>query len=241
MNKCLCCQGREIPYTIVYKRIKNINLHLREDGSISVSAPHGTPVHSIEEMVLAFAEKRLAFIEARAAAWAKRDRPIASGDRILLFGKLYTIRLEVGRISRLLKTETELIVTLPPNSAHTEYERCVYDYVYRLAKATIYDILIKMYHRHFRSSFSIQTVEFLETNAYWGKCWHLRGTLEFNVRLIHASLSAIEAIVMHELVHFLHPNHSKAFYQTVESYMPDYRKRRNELKNLDVRCKPWHY
>ena len=41
----------------------------------------------------------------------------------------------------------------------------------------------------------------------------------------------LDYVVVHELAHILHKDHSKAFYRTVERFMPDYRRRRAMLKN----------
>ena len=41
---------------------------------------------------------------------------------------------------------------------------------------------------------------------------------------------AIDYVVVHELAHILHKNHSRDFYLTVERYMPDYRERKALLK-----------
>ena len=45
----------------------------------------------------------------------------------------------------------------------------------------------------------------------------------------------IEAVIVHELCHIVHPNHSPAFYNLVKTYIPDYEKIDQKLKKLSLR------
>ena len=57
-----------------------------------------------------------------------------------------------------------------------------------------------------------------------------KNSLCFSFRLMEYSLPAIEYVVVHELCHIRHKNHSAAFHALVESVLPDYRARRDLLK-----------
>ncbi|MDE6943319.1 MAG: M48 family metallopeptidase [Lachnospiraceae bacterium] len=63
----------------------------------------------------------------------------------------------------------------------------------------------------------------------WGSC-SARGTLSFNWRLMLAPPAILDYVVVHELCHLTHMNHSAAFWQAVESVYPDYRNARRWLK-----------
>ncbi|MEZ3507038.1 MAG: M48 family metallopeptidase [Lachnospiraceae bacterium] len=64
----------------------------------------------------------------------------------------------------------------------------------------------------------------------WGSC-SARGTLSFNWRLMLAPPSILDYVVIHELCHLTHMNHSAAFWQAVEKVCPDYRTARKWLKD----------
>ena len=55
----------------------------------------------------------------------------------------------------------------------------------------------------------------------WGRC-SSNGTITFNVRLIHYDKRFIDAVIVHELVHLNHMNHSKSFKQAVVEALPEY-------------------
>lgn len=63
----------------------------------------------------------------------------------------------------------------------------------------------------------------------WGSCSG-RGTLSFNWRLILAPPEILDYVVVHELCHLTHMNHSKEFWALVESVIPDYKIKRKWLK-----------
>ena len=65
----------------------------------------------------------------------------------------------------------------------------------------------------------------------FGSC-SSKGNISFSYRLMLYPEAAREYVVVHELSHLLEMNHSKRFYKIVETYLPDYKKRRKLLKNL---------
>lgn len=65
----------------------------------------------------------------------------------------------------------------------------------------------------------------------WGSCNSL-GEIRFSWHLMHAPLSCIDYVVIHELAHLQEMNHSRRFWQIVESYCPDYRQTRKMLATI---------
>ncbi len=63
----------------------------------------------------------------------------------------------------------------------------------------------------------------------WGSC-SSKGNLNFNCLLMLTPEDITDYVVVHELAHRLHMNHSKEFWSCVESILPDYKQRRKWLK-----------
>lgn len=63
----------------------------------------------------------------------------------------------------------------------------------------------------------------------WGSC-SSKKNINYNYRLIMAPINIIDYIVVHELCHLSHMNHSKDFWNMVEGIIGDYKERRNWLK-----------
>lgn len=63
----------------------------------------------------------------------------------------------------------------------------------------------------------------------WGSCSTSKN-ISINQKLICYSKNAIRYVILHELCHLKHMNHSKEFWNLVESYMPEYKQVKKELK-----------
>lgn len=64
----------------------------------------------------------------------------------------------------------------------------------------------------------------------WGVCNRKDNSVTLNLELIKKDKSCLNYVIVHELSHFVHFNHSKEFWCTVEKYCPDYKSVRKELK-----------
>ncbi|MGN0471888.1 MAG: M48 family metallopeptidase [Lachnospiraceae bacterium] len=74
-----------------------------------------------------------------------------------------------------------------------------------------------------------RTISIRDQKTRWGSCSG-RGTLSFNWRLMLVPPRVLDYVVVHELCHIKHMNHSPEFWKQVESVMPDYQERRRWLK-----------
>ena len=63
----------------------------------------------------------------------------------------------------------------------------------------------------------------------WGSCLVNKGIITLNRKLLMKHRECIEYVVVHELCHFIHPNHSKEFYKFMEQFMPDWKERKGRL------------
>mgnify|MGYP001256756014 FL=1 len=66
-------------------------------------------------------------------------------------------------------------------------------------------------------------IKIKDQKSRWGSCSN-KGTINLNWRIIMAPNQVSAYVIIHELTHLKHMDHSRSFWQTVESYLPDYRK-----------------
>jgi hypothetical protein len=64
----------------------------------------------------------------------------------------------------------------------------------------------------------------------WGSCSARTGSLNINWRLVMAPPEVLDYVVVHELSHIKHPNHSRSFWSLVAQFIPDYKTRRKWLR-----------
>ena len=77
-------------------------------------------------------------------------------------------------------------------------------------------------------TFNRGTIRFQKTR--WGSC-SAKGTISLNMKLLFLPPELVEYIMLHELCHTVHMNHSQYFWTLVERHMPDYRGRDRAVKN----------
>ena len=81
---------------------------------------------------------------------------------------------------------------------------------------------------YLKSNFSLNmpVIQIKKLKARWGVC--------FNLVLVHLEKELIDYVIVHELCHFIQPNHSKLFYQEVQKRLPDYKEREKKLKEIGI-------
>ncbi len=72
-------------------------------------------------------------------------------------------------------------------------------------------------------------ITFRKNRSRWGSC-SSTNSLSFNTQLAQTPHAFIEYVVVHELAHILHKNHSRDFWRLVERYLPDYKARQKCVK-----------
>lgn len=169
----------EITYTLERKSVKNINLRVKQDGSVRVSAGPRVNTSQIDD----FVKSKGQFI-VRAQ---KRFETAARAD----------------------EENYELIKDADPGIFNE-----ILDRLYPLIEP--YGIK--------KPAVRIRTMK-----SRWGSCLVNKGIITLNRKLLAKPVECIEYVVMHELCHFIHPNHSKQFYEFMGRLMPDWKERKGRL------------
>lgn len=70
--------------------------------------------------------------------------------------------------------------------------------------------------------------------SQWGNCHYRQGYITLNTALASCPEWLQDYVALHELVHFLHPDHGPGFYAVMDALMPDWKERRRTLKNYQL-------
>lgn len=109
---------------------------------------------------------------------------------------------------------------------------------YRNAARARFEERVSYYHQITGGRYTSITVRDQKTR--WGSC-SSRGTLSFNYRLIFAPPEILDYVVVHELCHLTHMNHSRDFWNMVGSVMPEYKIYRKWLREHGHELTLEHY
>ncbi len=150
-----------------------------------------------------------------------------NGEKLMYNGKLLDVVSRINNKNKIgveLKLDEELIeVTIPENINYEKKKECIDKALKGLLKhnTTVMiqerlPILSKKINVKY-NSFSVR-----DSLTRFGSCNTIRKTLSFNSRLIMLPEDKVDAIIVHELCHIIHPNHSQDFYNLVKRYQTDY-------------------
>ena len=136
--------GEEIVYTLQRKKVKNLNLRVRSDGSVVLSVPVRCPLKQADEFVAA----KGAFIR-RAKEQFRRTAPpgrgaYTSGGRVTLLGEALRLQMSQGSPSAERRGDT-LYLTLPDPKDSAAAERLMESYLDQLAKERFTQIMAEQY------------------------------------------------------------------------------------------------
>ena len=226
--------GREISYEWIRKKVKNINLRIRGDGTVTVSSPHAISQEQIE----AFMIEKSSFLVHAIDSVEKHLRSLpppptfAEGERIFLFGNPMTLRFSNLAGSKIMEEHDTLI--LSPEENEEKIKQKLRIYAEKKLSETVIALCEKIYPL-FPEIERFPEIRFRLMKATWGNCRPGKRILTFNTRLACYSLPCIEYIILHEFTHFLVPNHSAAFYALLSQKMPDWRERKALLNTTQIK------
>lgn len=120
----------------------------------------------------------------------------------------------------------ELILIVPEGCEHSWIKDLIVAFYKKLLKQLVLK-RIDFYQKHF--AYKVNQVSVRDQKTRWGSCSSTRN-LNFNYRLMMAPPEVIDYIVVHEMCHLEHMNHSKSFWKKVYEVMPDYKKHELFLK-----------
>ena len=218
-RKVIQCKKYPITYTLVIKQVKNINMRISPKGEIVVSANPFVPLDKIDEFV---SSKVSWIVEHQKKVVEKAQRCLLSDKEIMLFGKQLKIKKSAGRYNYVSYDDKYLYVQLKQDA---DVEKVITQFLNKLCKDVFMDVATLTCNSLKDYQIPFHEVKIRTMKSRWGSCTPARNTITLNKKLIHYPLEFIEYVVLHEFVHFIQPNHSKAFYNIIENYMPDYKQR----------------
>ena len=227
MKKTIVINDTEVSYELNIKNVKNINLLIRANGSISVSANRYASMEKIESVLTANADAVVKAWEKSCVLRTKGVFPIhyVSGEYIQLLGKIYTLSVVRGTHEDVTIDRDNVILTLENPSDTRKKIRLLDRWLLTCAKYAVEKACRKVYPFFAKRGISYPAVKYRKMTSQWANCRPELRVLTFNTWIVMAPEECIESVAAHEFTHFLHPDHSKAFYAALTECMPDWRER----------------
>ena len=224
MQRTIRTGGGELTYELTRKAVKNINLRVQPDGTLQVSAPRRTAAEQVD----AFVRQKAAWI-ARARV-RQGERRAAADGAVWLLGRRLRVQARPmapgEREGAILRGD---VLTLTVRDS----DRCaplIRAFLEQEGARVFPDALRRMHRLVEPLGVPLPVMSTRWARTRWGSCSYKAGRISINKALVCVPPACIELVMLHELVHFVHPNHSAAFHAEMAALLPDCREREAQLR-----------
>lgn len=223
----------EIQYVLERKKVKNINLRIKRDGTVKVSAASFVPAKRIDEFVLSKGEFILSALKkfSQRAEFSEDSIKYEDGDSFYIMGKCLYLKVLPGKPG----VEADggyIYLTLPDTDDTAKKKRLMEKFRDEECMLNFGEILDEIYPVFSKMGVEKPQLKIRKMESRWGSCAYGKGVITLNKRLMAAPRECIEYVIVHEMCHFIHPDHSSRFHNLVASIMPDWKERKNILEKM---------
>lgn len=227
----------DFPYEIIRSQRATADIVIERDGRVLVRAPLTVPDERVEDII----ERKLYWIYKNLAEWRDLNatrvlREYHNGEGFLYLGRSYRLFLVADQKELLaLKNGRFCLRRDLVEQGEIEAAKSAFRDFYIFRGVERITQRVKYYAP--KTGIAQPNIDVRELGTRWASC-SPTGNLAFNWKCMMAPLTIIDYIVVHELCHFHHLDHTEAFWNEVDKVMPDYDERKEWLRingaGLDV-------
>ena len=223
-----------IEYNIVRTNRKTLGINIDLEEGVVVRSPEKLNNKKIEDIVKNKSDWILKKLDKLGEI---KDKPapkeFMSGEKLPYIGRRY--RLKVIEDENIKKAKVKLyqgkfIVKVDPNLKGDKRREKIRDAFISWYREHA-DKKIKKRVKKYKDQIGVEPnkIKVKKQKKRWGSCSN-KGNLNFNWKLIMAPMSIIDYLVVHEMTHLIYPDHSREFWEMVETIIPDYKEKQEWLR-----------
>ena len=192
------------------------------------------PEYVGDERVAAFLQKKRPWIRSKVAEIQllppHRTKELVSGESFPYLGRHYRLKIQEGHQVGVSLSGGYLKATIRPTEQDEHKTLKIQQYLQNWYRNKAQERLKEKTERYAKQiGVSPAAVSVRNFKSRWGSC-DKKGQVVFNWNIIKAPHSVVDYVVVHELCHLIHPNHSKEFWQVVGRFDSNYLEHRQWLK-----------
>lgn len=217
-------------YHILRQNRKTVAISVTEDLKVCIKAPHGVSKEEIEKIISKNDKWIQKAIEEKKKK--KENTHWADKEEILYLGevkKIYFTKSKEAKCSIQFINNTYHI-SVPDKDDLDVVSELMIKYRKEQSKPIFYALTYKYCQL---IGVKCQKITIRQQKTRWGSC-SSRGNIAYNVKLLGAPLDVIEYVVLHEVMHLKHFNHSEAFWREIAQVMPHYEQHKLYLKEQQL-------
>lgn len=215
---------KDISYNIKRSNRKTISIYVERDGSVSVLAPLKMEDNELDAAI----KSKEYLLYKHLAEWeslnqSKVIREYVNGQSFLYLGRNYRLQF-VDEQDVPLKLQNGYFKLRKKDKMKAQNH-----FIEFYKNRGLPHINRRVEEFKVRMGVSPKSIRIIELQHRWASC-SKGGNLNFHWKCLMASGSVLDYIVVHELAHISHHDHSPAFWKEIDKVMPEYHKQVNWLK-----------
>jgi predicted metal-dependent hydrolase len=232
-KRTIMLEGQMLEYTLERKSVKNVNLHVRKDGSVYVSANARVAAAQIDDFLISKSQFILKALNRFREQAEMRPQPkqYVSGETFYIQGRALRLKVVQAAKNQVYTDGVHIFLELKDLSNKAKRQRMVCNFLDQQCRDVFGEVVQEIYPVFQKYGVTMPVIRIRDMDTRWGSCLVKKGVITLNKRLLEAPRNCIEYVVMHEFCHFIHPNHSKHFYGLLSMLMPDWKDRKKLLEN----------
>ena len=200
---------KEYPIEIIKKNNKNTYIRVK-NGKIIVTTNYLTSTKTIQKLI----NDNLSSIKRMINSDLKK---IERNEKFYYFGKEYDVVLGFSNLE------------INNDKIYAKDKKQLDKYILENIK-TIYLERLKYFYNLFEEKIPVPNLKIRNMTSRWGVCNIKNHNVTLNYQLYKYDIKCLDYVIVHELSHFIHPNHSKDYWLLVSKYCPNYKKIKLLLK-----------
>lgn len=221
----------DFQYKIIFSRRRTISIVVSPDGGVVVKAPCRTPVRAIDRFVN---EKsvwiRKTLNKFKLLVRIDNQTEYSDGDSILLFGREHKLKLfQSDDYSVRLGSDDTLEVSFNKDINPLIIKAMLEDWFKFIARKRLADNFRKILSKYREYGFLPTGFVVRKMKSRWGSC-SSKGKIAISYDLIKLDEIFSEYVIIHELCHLKHHNHSDSYYKLLSEVYPNWKNVRGDLR-----------
>lgn len=204
--------NKNYPIIINFKNNKNLYIKVDDDFNIRINSPYLYPKLLIKKIVKENYKSIAKMID------EKERKKSVNNNTNKLFGK--KINVTYSNVKGPIYNCYDLIVR----------DDVMLNNWYKSVSQQIFEEELKTIYEKFEEKIPYPKLKIRKMKTRWGVCNKKDDSITLNLDLVKEDKIYLDYVIVHELSHFIHFNHSKSFWLLVNKYVPNYKEIRKEMR-----------
>ena len=228
--------GRTMDYGVIPSKRKTVSIHLSGSGGVIVKCPLNYPQQQIERFLLQKSswvfEKQRYYDNLNPA---EKPPTFTDGSPHMILGEIYTLSITAGirTYAQINKDDKIITVETAPNANDKTIKDAVLNLYQRTAEEIFPARLQHCFPPFEARGYTCPPLTIKPFKGRWGSMSH-DGKMMLNTWLVRAPIESINYVIIHELCHMEHMNHSEHFYTLQNTMCPEWKKHKSTLDKIQI-------